>query len=161
MLDGKSREAAVGRLAEMIRDIPVAMLTTTGMGRLRSRPMVAQRAPFDGTLWFVTERGTGKTGDIRERQAVHVTFVEPDEQRFVWASGTASIVDDRARLAALWHDGYLPWIPGGLSNPDLTLIGVRVEEAEYWDAEQGRMILLDSFVQATGGVRDAEPGVGI
>jgi general stress protein 26 len=161
MGDAKSRAAAVGRLAEMIKDIPVAMLTTTGMGRLRSRPMVTQREPFDGTLWFVTERGTGKTDDVRERQAVHVTFVAPDEQRFVWASGTASIVDDRARLTALWHDGYLPWIAGGLGNPDLTLIGVRVEEAEYWDAAQGRMARLDAFVQHTGGVRDLEPGVGI
>ncbi|MBP1634922.1 MAG: ral stress protein, partial [Acidobacteria bacterium] len=89
MPETPTRQAAIATLADLIKDVPVAMLTTTGMGRLRSRPMVAQRAPFDGTLWFLTARGAGKTGEIRDRQAVHVTFVSPSDNRYVWASGTA------------------------------------------------------------------------
>ena len=91
------REDVIQAMAGLIRDIPVAMLTTTGMGRLRSRPMVTQRAPFDGTLWFLTARAAGKTGEIRDRQAVHVTFVSPADNRYVWASGTAAIVEDRGK----------------------------------------------------------------
>ena len=105
MADTPTREQAIATFSEMITGIPVAMLTTTGLGRLRSRPMVTPRAPFDGSLWFVTARAAGKTGEIRDRQAVHVTFVAPSENRYVWASGTASIVDDPARLKALWHGG--------------------------------------------------------
>jgi general stress protein 26 len=161
MADTSTREQAIATLAEMIRGIPVAMLTTTGLGRLRSRPMVMQRLPFDGCLWFVTARAAEKTGEIRDRQAVHVTLVAPFENRYVWASGTASIVDDPARLKALWHGGYLQWLPGGPDDPSVTLIKVAVEEAEYWDEAAGRMVRLDSFVRPGSTFREIVAGVGI
>jgi general stress protein 26 len=161
MPDVSSREQAIQVLASMIKNIPVAMLTTTGMGRLRSRPMVTQRTPFDGSLWFLTARAAGKTGEIRDRQAVHVTFVSANDNRYVWASGTASLVDDPVRLKALWHEGYLPWLAGGPDDPGLSLIKVRVEEAEYWDNKAGRMALLTGFVEAGTSFHDVAPGLGI
>jgi general stress protein 26 len=161
MAETLTREEAIKTFAAMVKDIPVAMLTTTGMGRLRSRPMVTQRTACDGELWFVTVRAAGKTGEIRDRQAVHVTFVSPSDNRYVWASGTATIVDDPAVLKTLWHSGYLPWLPGGADDPTLTLIKVRVEEAEYWDNIAGRMVLLNTFIQPGSSFRDAAPGMGI
>ena len=124
MADVPTREEAIRLLAAMIEDIPVAMLTTTGLGRLRSRPMVTQRAPFDGALWFLTARATGKTGEIRDRQAVHVTLVSPTDNRYVWASGTASVVEDPAMLKSLWHAGYLPWLPGGADDHQTLILPV-------------------------------------
>lgn len=156
-----TRQQVIDALAGMIRGIPVVMLTTTGLGRLRSRPMVTQRTPFDGDLWFLTARASGKTGEIRDRQLVHVTFVSPDDGRYVWATGTAAIVDDEARLHALWHPGYLPWFPEGPDAASVALIRVRVEEAEFWDAKAGRMVLLTGFLAPGTGVRDVEPGMGI
>ncbi len=130
MAENPAREATIKTFAAMIHGIPVAMLTTTGMGRLRSRPMVVQRLPFDGDLWFLTARSAGKTGEIRDRQAVHVTFVSPSDGRYVWASGTAALVEDAAQVARLWHEGYRQWLPGGPADPTVALIRVRVEEAE-------------------------------
>ncbi len=161
MADTPTRQQAIATFAEMIKGIPVAMLTTTGLGRLRSRPMVTQRAPFEGELWFVTARAAGKIGEIRNRQAVHVTFVAPSENRYVWASGTASIVQDPARLKALWHGGYLQWLPGGPDDPSVALIKVAVEEAEYWDEATGRMVRLDAFIPPGSTFREAVEGVGI
>ena len=43
MADTPTRKQAIATFAEMITGIPVAMLTTTGLGRLRSRPMVTPR----------------------------------------------------------------------------------------------------------------------
>ncbi len=156
-----TREEAIRTFGAMIAGIPVAMLTTTGMGRLRSRPMVAQRLPFDGDLWFVTARAAGKTGEIRDRQAVHVTFVSPSDNRYAWASGTAALVDDAAMLKRLWHAGYLEWLPGGPDDPTTGLIKVRVEEAEYWDPAAGRMVRLDRFVDPATTFRALSPDSGI
>ena len=161
MPQNSARQDVIDTLAGMIRDIPVAMLTTTGLGRLRSRPMVTQRVPFDGNLWFLTERAAGKTGEIRDRQVGHVTFVLPSENRYVWATGTAAVVDDDSRLRELWHAGYKPWFPAGPAGGSIALIKVRVEEAEYWDPKAGRMVLLTGFVEPASGVRDLEPGMGI
>jgi len=160
MPESSRREEAIRTLAAMIQDIPVAMLTTTGMGRLRSRPMVTQRVPFDGHLWFLTTRATGMTGEIRDRQSVHVTFVSPGDSRYVWTSGTAALVDDRAKVQQLWHSGYQPWCPGGAGDPAVTLIKVRVEEAGYWDPVTSRMLVLTGFVEPTA-FHDVEPGMGI
>ena len=161
MAEVPTREESIRLLAAMIKDIPVAMLTTTGLGRLRSRPMVTQRLPFDGVLWFVTERATGKTGEIRDRQAVHVTFVSPSDHRYVWASGTAAVVDDPEMLARVWHDGYTAWLPNGPRDPGLSLIRVRVEEAEYWDAAAGRMARLERFIEPGSTFREVVFGTGI
>jgi general stress protein 26 len=161
MAEGPTRKDVIRILASMIKDIPVAMLTTTGLGRLRSRPMVTQRTVFDGALWFVTARETGKAGEIRDRQAVHVTFVSPADNRYVWASGTASLVDDPSLLKKLWHSGYLPWLPGGPDDPSVSLIEVRVEEAEYWDNKAGRMVFLTGFVEPGRTFHDVAPGMGL
>jgi general stress protein 26 len=156
-----TRDDAIRVVATMIKDIPVAMLTTTGLGRLRSRPMVTQRAAFDGSLWFLTVRAAGKTEEIRDRQAVHVTYVSPSDHRYVWVSGTASLVEDPSRLRSLWHPGYLPWLPGGPDDPGLGLIKVRVEEAEYWDELSGRMVRVTGFVEPGTSFREVAPGTGI
>ena len=161
MSDTPTREQAIATFAAMIKGIPVVMLTTTGMGRLRSRPMVTQRTPFDGELWFVTARAAEKTAEIRDRQAVHVTFVSPSDNRYGWASGTAAIVEDQATLRMLWHAGYLQWLPSGPDDPALALIRVRVEEAEYWDQAASRMVRLGPFVEPGSSFRDLAPGVGI
>lgn len=161
MAQNATREEVIQVLAGMIRDIPVAMLTTTGLGRLRSRPMVTQRSAFDGDLWFLTARAAGKTGEIRDRQQVHITFVSPSDSRYVWATGTASVVDNKAKVQELWHAGYKPWFPDGPADGSIALIKVRVEEAEYWDGKAGRMVLLTGFLEPGGTFRDMEPGMGI
>ena len=161
MSDTPTREQAVATFAATIEGIPVAMLTTTGLGRLRSRPMVTQRTPFDGELWFVTSRAAEKTCEIRDRQAVHVTFVSPSDNRYGWASGTAAIVEDPARLRMIWHAGYLQWLPGGPDDSTLALIRVRVEEAEYWDRAANRMVRLGSLAEPGSSFRDLAPGTGI
>ena len=90
-----------------------------------------------------------------------MTFVAPSENRYIWASGTASIVEDPTRLKALWHGGYLQWLPGGPDDPSVTLIKVAVEEAEYRDEAAGRMVRLDSFIQPGLAFREIVVGVGI
>jgi general stress protein 26 len=123
--------------------------------------MVTQRSPFDGNQWFLTAPAAGKTGEIRDRQVVHLTFVSPSDNRYVWATGTATIVDDQAKVKELWHPGYKPWFPDGPREGSTALIKVRVEEAEYWDAKAGRMVLLTGFVEGGHAFRDIEPGIGI
>ncbi len=123
--------------------------------------MVTQRTPFDGHLWFLTARAAGKTGEIRDRQVVHVTFVSPSDNRYVWATGTANVVDDKAKLKELWHAGYKPWFPEGTGDNTIALIKVRVEEAEYWDPQANRMVLVTGLVEPGTAFRDLEPGAGI
>jgi general stress protein 26 len=156
-----TREEAIRKIGNLISQVPVAMLTTTSArGWLRSRPMVAQRLPFDGALWFLTSRSAAKAGDVRDRRQVNVSYASPERDCYVSIAGVATLVDDRERAKSLWNAAYEPWFPKGLDDPDLVLIRVEAEEAEYWDASAKKMVIVSELLQAKPVFRDLEPGAG-
>jgi general stress protein 26 len=65
---------------------------------------------------------------------VLLTFASPDQQTYVVVRGTAVMDHDREMIATLWNPGMKAWFPAGPTDPDLTLIHVTSETAEYWDA---------------------------
>ncbi|MGH9631698.1 MAG: pyridoxamine 5'-phosphate oxidase family protein [Bryobacteraceae bacterium] len=139
-MDEKDRtyERDVKKLAEMIKDIPVAMLTTVEKdGSLRSRPMATQNAEFDGELWFFTDVNTAKTSEIDKDHHVNVSYASPENNRYVSVSGLARVTRDRKKAEELWSPLYKAWFPKGLDDPDLALLKVQVNKAEYWDSPSG------------------------
>jgi general stress protein 26 len=42
-------------------------------------------------------------------------------------------VRDTEKMRALWSSGLDRWFPRGLDDPDLALLEVRIDKAEYWD----------------------------
>lgn len=156
------RNGSIARLRDLIKDIKIAMLTTVGRdGALHSRPMATQEADFDGTLWFFTGQDTAKAGEVAEYRAVNVAYSNPDEHRYVSMSGPATLVRDRSKAEQLWNPAYRAWFPQGLDDPNLVLLRVDVEQAEYWDPGASRMQALAGFVKAlatgqrmTGGDHD-------
>ncbi len=156
-----TREEAIRTIGNLIGQVKVAMLTTTSArGWLRSRPMVAQRVPFDGALWFLTSRSAAKAGEVRDRRQVNVSYASPEHDCYVSIAGVATLVDDRERARSLWNAAYEPWFPKGLDDPDLVLIRVEAEEAEYWDASAKKMVIVSELLQAKPVFRDLEPGTG-
>lgn len=156
-----TREEAIRKIAALIAEVPVAMLTTTSSrGWLRSRPMVAQREPFDGELWFLTSRTAAKAGDVIDRRQVNVSYASPERDRYVSFGGIATLVDDRERIRTLWNDSVKPWFPRGVDDPDLVAIRVQAEEVEYWDPSAGKMVVVSELYQPKPVFRDVEPAAG-
>lgn len=137
------QEVNIRKLATMIRGVKVAMLTTSGLDRtLRSRPMATQEFDFDGTLWFFTQAGSEKTREIRLNPQVNASFVSAEDHRYVSLTGQASLVPDREKMQELWSPAYRAWFPQGLDDPELALLKVDVELAEYWDMLSSSMVNL-------------------
>ena len=153
------RDAAVQKLGEMIKDIEVAMLTTVDAdGTLRSRPMVTQKTDFDGNLWFFTRADSAKVYEVRRAERVNLSYAAPKQQRYVSVSGTARLVRDRQKAEELWHPFLKAWFPGGLDDPDLALLKVTVERAEYWDSPSSTVVHLVGFVKALATGQVYKPG---
>jgi general stress protein 26 len=134
--------------AEKIAGIATAMLTTrTREGRLTSRPMVAPPFDFDGSLWFFTRASSETAEEISLDQDVCVTFADPASQRYVAAVGRASIVNDRDKARALWTPELMPWLNGGVDDPELRLVKVEVERADFWEPP-GVLVHLVGFVKS-------------
>ena len=147
--ENMTREQMVAKVAELIKDIHVAMMTTEAEdGVHHSRPMATQKAEFDGALWFFTWLSTGKVSEIDWNPEVNLSYAEPGDTRYVSLSGTAEIVEDRAKMHELWSDIYQAWFPQGLDDPDLCLMKVDIEFAEYWDAPSGKMVQAFGFLKA-------------
>ncbi len=156
-----TRDEAIRKIGTLISQVPVAMLTTTSSrGWLRSRPMVAQRLPFDGVLWFLTSRTAAKAADIRDRRQVNVSYASPDRDCYVSIAGIATLVDDKDRARTLWNADYEPWFPKGIDDPDLVAICVEAEEAEYWDSATKKMVRVSELHQPRPVFHDVEPGAG-
>jgi general stress protein 26 len=154
-----TREEAVAKLSELIKDIRIAMLTTQAPdGSLRGRPMATQDAPFDGELWFFTGAGSPKVDEIEEEHHVHLSYASPEDNRYVSVSGRASVVRDRNKAEELWSPAMKAWFPDGLDDPDLALLRVQVEGAEYWDSPSSTMVHVVGFVKAVTTGQRYQPG---
>lgn len=130
-------------LARLIADFRVSMLTTVDTdGSLHSRPMVAQYKEFDGNLWFFTHAHTHKVVEVKNCEQVNLSYASWEDGRYVSISGIAELVCDPEKLKEMWNPNYKDWFPQGLDDPDLALLKVRVEEAEYWDASGKVMVQI-------------------
>jgi general stress protein 26 len=139
----------IRKLAELMKGIKFAMLTTADAdGSMHSRPMATQQVEFDGDLWFFTGRSTHKVADIGREHHVNVSYASPDDMKYVSVSGRATLIDDRAKMAELWNPAYKAWFPDGLDDPDLALLKVEVDRAEYWDSPGNPVVRLVGFVKA-------------
>ncbi|WMJ68665.1 pyridoxamine 5'-phosphate oxidase family protein [Stenotrophomonas sp. 24(2023)] len=129
-----TRAEHIAQLAELIKDVEVAMFTTVGVdGRLYSRPLGTQQVAFEGDLWFATAADSPKVAEIALNPRVNVAYASSSKNTYVSVTGRARIVDDRARIEALWSPPMKLFFPGGKDDPNLRLIHVRAETAEYWD----------------------------
>jgi general stress protein 26 len=153
------RSQALRKLGEMIEGIDFAMLTTVEAdGTLRSRPMSTQQVEFDGDLWFFTRASAPKVDEIQQDERVNVSYAKPEDQRYVSVSGTARIVRDRKKIEELWSPVLQAWFPKGLEDPDIALLKVSVEQAEYWDSPSSAMMHLFGFVKAVATGQTYQPG---
>ncbi len=140
---------AHAEFTKLVKDIKMAMLTTVGPdGSLRSRPMATQDVEFDGDLWFFSEASSPKVEDIGRNSKVSVSYANPDKQRYVAASGNAQLVRDKAKMQEFWSPVLKIWFPKGLEDPDLALIKVSVNDAEYWESSSNPIGRLIDFVKA-------------
>jgi general stress protein 26 len=138
--------AGIKKVAELIKGIRIAMLTTVDPdGELRSRPMAMQENEFDGALWFFTAKSSGKMDSVLHDQHVNLAFSDPSDSRYVSLTGQAVIVDDKVKARELWNPMMKSWFPKGLEDPELTLLKVDVSSAEYWDTPSGKMATLIGF----------------
>src|SRR5687768_6415323 len=97
--------AADDKLRDLLQDFDAAMLVTrNSAGQLRSRPMAVADMGPGGTMWFITERHSGKMEEIARDN--HVNVAMQGQMKFVSISGRATPVDDRAKVAELWNESW-------------------------------------------------------
>ncbi|GAA0999715.1 pyridoxamine 5'-phosphate oxidase family protein [Subtercola frigoramans] len=137
----------ISKVAELVKGFRFAMMTTTDAGgKLVSRPMTVQEVEFDGDLWFIAAKDGNEISEIVANPGVNVSFSSNDT--WVSVSGRAETVDDKARVKEYWNSFVEAWFPAGPDDPNVTLIKVTGDSAEYWDTPGGRIATVVSLVKS-------------
>jgi general stress protein 26 len=137
------------KLGELIAEIKVAMFTTVDKaGRLHCRPMATVQQDFQGDLWFFSKASSFRTEEIKSDPRVQLSYVSTTGHTYAALSGRGEVSQDRQKMAELWSPLYRAWFPMGVDEPDMALIRVTVEEAEYWDAPTNRVVKLLGYIKA-------------
>ena len=145
----QTREQSLKKLAELVKDIEFAMLTTLDEeGCLHSRPMATQKIEEDGTLWFFTELNSGKVAELERDHHVNISYAAPKDNKYLSVSGTARALRDTAKAKQLWSPLLKAWFPKGPEDPNTGLLRVNIEKAEYWDAPSSTAVQLIGFAKA-------------
>jgi len=148
------------KLKEMIKDIDFCMLSTLDeSGYIHSRPMSLNReVDEEGNLWFFTSSNSLKAHEIEQFPKVNTSFANPNDHKYVSISGSGQLVTDRAKIRELWKPVFKAWFPEGPDQPDVALLKVKIEKAEYWDSPSSTIAQVFSFVSAIVTGKEAELG---
>lgn len=146
------------KLKGLLEGIDFAMLTTITGGKMHSRPMSTQELDENGDLWFFTSDDSRKIDEIEQDNRINVAYSNPNGNTYVSVFGMGEVVKDRAKIEELWSPIYKAWFPEGLDDPKICLLKIAVEEAEYWDAPNSKIVQLVGFAKALITGQEADMG---
>ena len=139
------------QLGYQLEELKAERGQATEMNQRLKLEVAALKSPTVDELWFLTASDSAKTGEIDATHGVGLSYSDPANQRFVAISGSAQIVRDPATARELWHPAFAAWFPQGPDDPNLRLVCVTPQKAEYWDSSSHRMALLFQTVKAALG----------
>ena len=143
-------------LWKLIKDIRFGMLTHRHAGNaghsgmLHSAPLTTQNKSLDthNTLYFFISRESDLFRCVQQDGTVNVSYADPGADTYVSLSGQAQPSDDAAKKEELWSPMAKAWFPGGVTDPTLVLLTVRIDHAEYWDVKESKMVQLFKMAKA-------------
>lgn len=132
--DAPRDDADLRKLAELIEDIEVAMLTTQAAdGSLVSRPLQTLKLTAEGDLVFFTAADSAKVDQITDDLDVNLAYANQDDKCYVSVRGRARIDRDPALIEELWSPAQNVFF-SGRDDPNLAVLRVRVRDAMYWES---------------------------
>jgi general stress protein 26 len=154
-----STEQAQKNFFELLAKFDNAMLVTqTGTGGApHARPMAIAETSEDGSIWFITGADTPKIDEL-ERNS-NVVAIMQNARQWLTVSGHAELHRDRARIHKVWKEAFRAWFDGK-DDPNIVLIRVNPNEAEYWDntGKNAIKFALTFAAAYLGGRRGGESG---
>ena len=143
------------KVIQLIKKIDFCMLTTQAEdGSLHARPMsVNGEVGPNAELWFFTYGQSYKVFETTEHPQCNVSFSDIQNNTYVSVSGIARLVRDEEKIQQLWKPELKAWFPEGVKTPDIALLSVTPERAEYWDGPGKAISQTIELLSAVTGVR--------
>ena len=148
-------------LWDMIKDIRFGMLTHRHTdGRLHSHPLTTQNKKIDeaGVLYFFVSRDSEIGRHLQQDAQVNVSYADHDKDIYISVAGRARVNEDDDTKQRLFNALTKAWFPGGWKDPNLELIEVAIEHAEYWNTKESKVTQLFKIAAAAATGTQAQMG---
>lgn len=137
------------KVKSIISDVRTCMFITQDLkGKPRPRPMSTNSYDADGNIWFFTDRASDKVNEIKNNPQVILTYSIPADDTFLSINAQAEIVEDLDKKEELFNFFAKAWFPDGHTSPNLALIKIIPDYAEYWDSPDWKVFQLFKMAKA-------------
>ena len=139
MTEHLARKDAEDRLFKAIEDTRVGMLGVAGGEPRHMQPMTAYVEREANELWFFTYRDTDLVRDVNASGGHYAMFCVISKDREVYACLGGELEEhfDRERMERYWNPVVAAWYPEGKDDPRLTLLRMRLDDAQMWLSQAG------------------------
>jgi general stress protein 26 len=126
---------------------------------IRARPMAGYPNRQEHKIWFLAHRAGLKDDEIAKSPQVCVTYCDLSKQHYASLSGRARIHDSATqRKKELWSVAAQAWFPEGPDDPDVLLLSVDLESAEFWDGDANPIVVGLKMARAAASGQSMEGG---
>lgn len=136
-------------LSELLKDFRFSMVTfVTDEGHLHSAPMTTQNDAFNGIVWFLGSKKSELVKSISSNPQVNLGYSNTSNNDYVSINGVAENVIHEVILDEIWSPAYEAFFEHGKSDPDIQLIRVVCNGAQYWKGS-GTLVTLYKLAKAS------------
>lgn len=139
--DNMNQKESYDKLFELLEKNDIAMMTTIQDNKLVSRPMSYQDVDDSGDIWFMSTR-TEKTEEIEKDNRVNLSFAK---KGYVSIAGNAFIINDNEKIKQYWNKGIEAFLKTKPEDPNVVLIKVVPESAEYWATDESVKTVIEGI----------------
>lgn len=140
-------------LWKLIKDTRICMLSHRHAdGTLHSHPLTTQNKELDegAQLYFLVAKSTELGQRLQSDGNVNLSYANPKDDTWVSVSGTARVLEDPQKKQELFDTLDKAWFDGP-EDPDLELVVVHIDEAEYWNVKENKLLQLMKMARAAAG----------
>jgi general stress protein 26 len=128
----QDQRAHIHAMLKEFSDVMLASFERTGQQpAVRARPMHVAQLDQDDSLWFLTSSDGEAVSEARNYKGASV--VAQASSRYLTLTGQLEVVNDRAKIRALWNKMDEVWFPDGPEDPRVVLLHFTPAEGEFWD----------------------------
>lgn len=151
-----SESEQLDTVRDIMKSVRTCMLTTISPeGAMHSAPMTTQEAEFDGEVWFIAGAGSDTVRNLRVHPDVNLSY--SSDTAWLSVSGRASVAERPDKKDELWNTFVQAWFPEGKDDPNVCVIKVEGDSAQYWESP-GKVVTMASMLKAR--VTHTTPDVG-
>jgi general stress protein 26 len=132
-------------LWDLIKDTRFCMLAHRHSdGSLHSHPLATQNKTLaaDGLLYFFVSKSSEVGQRLQQDGNVNLAYANPGKDTWVSVTGTARINTDLGKKKELFSVMTKAWFPDGPGDPNMELVEVHIDEAEYWNVKENKLLQL-------------------